>query len=347
MSGINTYRFLRASLFAFLLVGSMSCTKNYDDYGPQTPGGGGEIPQKNQVLILNEGNFMFGNGSISILNSTTDEVAQEVFKSKNGFPLGDVPQSMFIHDSLGYIIVNNSSKIEVVHLNDFSSVKTITGFNSPRYMTVVSENPLIAWVTDLYADKIWKVNLDEGKIIGEIPAQGWHENIMKWNNQVIALRKSDSVIKIIDIQNENTVQTFDFATGVVDFGLYDHNTLITILPEGIQEINLKNYQTQKVVGFVPERNPLKMTLDLMNKKMYFIDKDVFQYDFNNQKIEEKVKVRAGSNFYGILVHPQTGEVFLTDAKDYVQPGEVTRYNAEFSDSIVYHVGVNPQHIELY
>ncbi|UTW66558.1 hypothetical protein KFE94_00155 [bacterium SCSIO 12643] len=325
----------------------MSCTKNYDDFGPQTPGGGGEIPQKNQVLILNEGNFMFGNGSISILNSTTDEVAQKVFKSKNGFPLGDVPQSMFIHDSLGYIIVNNSSKIEVVRLRDFSSVKTITGFNSPRYMTVVSENPLIAWVTDLYADKIWKVNLDEGKIIGEIPATGWHENIMKWNNQVIVLRKSDSVVRIIDIQNENAVQTFDFATGVVDFGLYDNNTLITILPEGIQEINLQNYQTQKVVDFVPERNPLKMTLDLMNNRMYFIDKDVFQYDFTSKKIDEKVKVQAGSNFYGILAHPQTGEIFLTDAKDYVQPGEVTRYHADFSDSIVYSVGVNPQHIELY
>jgi len=348
MTRDDLHKFFIRCLGAILVLSvTTSCTKNYDDFGPQTPGGGGEVPQKNQVLILNEGNFMFGNGSISVLNSTTDEVAQEVFKSKNGFPLGDVPQSMSIHDSLGYIIINNSAKIEVVRMDDFSSVKTITGFNSPRYMTIISESPLMAWVTDLYADKIWKVNLDEGKIIGEIPAPGWHENIMKWNDQVIALRKSDSVIKIIDIQDESTIHTFDFTTGVVDFGLYDDNTLMAILPEGIMEINLQSYQANKIASFTPQKNPLKMTLDMENNRMYFIDKDVYQYHFATQQMHKKIKVNVGSNFYGLQVHPQTSEVYVSDAKDYVQPGQVIRYHSDFSDSVVYQTGINPQHIEIY
>ena len=337
--------FVIVALFIVLL--SSGCTKNYDDYGPKTTDNGGEIPTTNQVLILNEGNFMFGNGSISILDAHTDEVAQQVFKNANGFPLGDVPQSMVIHDSLGYIIVNNSAKIEVINMRDFSVVKTITGFNSPRYMTVVSENPLIGWVTDLYADKIWKVNLDEGKIIGEIPAQGWHENILKWNNNVVVLRKSDSVVKVLDINTEQTIQTYSFTTGVVDFGMYNDQELMTLLPEGIQRINLSTQNTQLVHSFVPNRNPLRMSLDLKEDQMYFIDKSVYRYRFSNQLETEVIESKSGSNYYGLLVDPKSSVVYVSDAKDYVQPGVVSRYTADFSDSILYHVGINPQHIITY
>jgi hypothetical protein len=331
----------------FMLFIVSGCTKNYDDFGPKTDDSGGRIPQTNQVLILNEGNFMFGNGSLSVLDAHTDEVVQEVFKKTNGFPLGDVPQSMTIKDSLGYIVVNNSAKIEIVNMRDFSVVRTITGFNSPRYMTIVSKNPLIGWVTDLYADKIWKVDLDAGKIIGEIPANGWHENILKWKDAVVVLRKSDSVIKVLDIVSEQIIQTYSFTTGIVDFEMYNEDDLITLLPEGIQRINLSNQETKLLYSFTPQRNPLKMSLDIKEDQLYFIDNSVFRYDFSSQLIEKKISKKSGSNFYGVEVDSKSSMVYVSDAKDYVQPGIVVRYPIDFSDSIFYNVGVNPQHIILY
>ena len=197
--------FFKSSLLALLvLVFAIlsSCTKNLDDFGPQLEGEDTAIPTNKRVIVINEGNFMFGNGSISVIDSQTEEVAQAVFKVKNGFPLGDVPQSILMRDSLAYIVVNNSGKIEVVRSDDFSSVKTITGFTSPRHLTVVNESGSIGWVTDLYANKIWKVDLTNGKIIGNIPSKGWSENILSWRDKVLVLNKKDSVINVFDAASE-------------------------------------------------------------------------------------------------------------------------------------------------
>ena len=109
----------------FISVMLTSCTKNSDDFGPQTDDNETPIAGSQRVVVLNEGNFMFGNGSVSVIDNSIEQVSNEAFKQANGYPLGDVPQSLMVHDSLGYIIVNNSGKIEVVDWADFKSVKTI------------------------------------------------------------------------------------------------------------------------------------------------------------------------------------------------------------------------------
>ena len=55
---------------------------------------------ENRVIILNEGNFMFGNGSISVIDKKTGSVTHDVYQSQNGVPLGDVPQSMMEHNGI-------------------------------------------------------------------------------------------------------------------------------------------------------------------------------------------------------------------------------------------------------
>ena len=75
------------------------------------------------VIVLNEGNFGSGNASINWYNSSENKIYQHIFKSNNqGRPIGDVVQSMQIIGDKGYIVVNNSQKIEVVNLSDFKSI---------------------------------------------------------------------------------------------------------------------------------------------------------------------------------------------------------------------------------
>ena len=69
---------------------------------------------ENGYFITNEGNFGSANGSISYVDEY-GSATNDVFLSNNSFPLGDVVQSMSIINKNAYIVVNNSSKIEVAY----------------------------------------------------------------------------------------------------------------------------------------------------------------------------------------------------------------------------------------
>lgn len=339
--GISNIKNTTLGFMVMLLILSISsCTKNYDDYGPQGGGGAVNIPEATSVIVLNEGNFMFGNGSVTWIDLEKESTSQEVFKNVNGFPLGDVPQSMLLSDSLGYVIVNNSGKIETVTMPDFTSISTITGFTSPRQMVIVSEQPKIAWVTDLYANKIWEVNLESQQIVGAIPSVGWNENIETWKSLVLVLNKQDSVINVFDRDTKISIKTYQLPSGIVDFRFTSFSELMVVAKGGLYRIDLLLDEVSEEYAFKNERTPLKMAYDTVNNATYFLDGDLYRYQSGN--LQEMKSVPPGSNFYGLAVTNE--KVYLTDTKDYVQPGELMVYSQDFQDSVVYPMGVNPQYI---
>ncbi|MDE6403029.1 MAG: YncE family protein, partial [Muribaculaceae bacterium] len=55
------------------------------------------------LFITNEGNFQYGNATLSYYDPETNEVLNEVFYRANGMKLGDVAQSVTIPGDNGWI----------------------------------------------------------------------------------------------------------------------------------------------------------------------------------------------------------------------------------------------------
>jgi len=129
---------------------------------------GSSGPSARGVYIINQGNYGRANSSLSYYDLTTFHVYNDVFFAVNGKNLGDVAQVMTIRGSSGYVVVNNSQKIEIIDLATNLNTGTIsTGSgSSPGPMAFV--NDTLALVTDLYANALMLVNVPGRRVTGAI-----------------------------------------------------------------------------------------------------------------------------------------------------------------------------------
>ena len=118
------------------------------------------------LFITNEGNFQYGNASLSYYDPETKQVQNEVFFRANGMKLGDVAQSMTIYDNKGWVVVNNSHVIFAIDLNTFKEVGRIENLTSPRYIHFLSDEK--AYVTQLWDNRIFIINPRTYEITGHI-----------------------------------------------------------------------------------------------------------------------------------------------------------------------------------
>ncbi len=126
--------FLIGRWFILFLVFVISCEKN------PTAVEGEKIMREvyRGAIIVNEGHFQQGDASLSYFDSDSQKIFSDVFKQANGEDLGDVANSIYIRDSLAYLVINNSDKIEVVNTTSFKRHQKINlpAGTSPRYLHV-------------------------------------------------------------------------------------------------------------------------------------------------------------------------------------------------------------------
>lgn len=312
---------------AFILT---SCKKDDDpDITPPVQDGG--------VYIMNEGNFNWGNGSIDYYRFADGSLNENIFETVNDRPLGDVVQSMTIYDGRAYIVVNNSGKVEVVNMSDFSSAGTITGFTSPRYLISVSVDK--AYVSDLYSNSISLVDINTMQVTGHIPLKGSSEEmLLVGNGKVWVTNTRSSYIYIVDVASAAVIDSI--AVGYASHCIrWDLTGMVWVLCAGdaAQSINAGLYRlhpfTDSVMAFYDLGVPLniwdKMALNENLNEIYYLNNGLWKMSITAGSLPSAPMISEGSNnFYGLGVDPQSGDIYLSDALDYVQKGRVYRYSKD-------------------
>ncbi|MDO7873502.1 hypothetical protein Q5H93_02075 [Hymenobacter sp. ASUV-10] len=186
-------KFWAAPLLSLLAL--TSCDP--DDDQPVNP-----QPETTSVFVINEGNITRSNGSISLYNKTTGALTPDLFASVNNRPLGDVVQSMTVSNGRGYIVVNNSNKIEVVSLPGFQSVGVVRGaLRSPRYFLPVSATR--GYVTQwgnfrgLRAD-VKVIDLNTFAVVDSIPTGPLPERLVLAGGKVYVANSGSNTLTVID-----------------------------------------------------------------------------------------------------------------------------------------------------
>ena len=318
-------------IITVLLLFGVSCIKTPDLPDLHYSFGGG-------VLILNEGNFRGGNGSLSFYSYDSSKIFNDLFYNVNGRSLGDVPNSITIKGDKAYIVVNNSGKIEVIDQASLESRATIRGLISPRNIGIINDNK--AYVSSLYSDSLAILNLTDFSISGYINLRRTSEAITVAGGKVfISNWAGGTEIMVISAVNDQVVDSIEVGIEPESIVL-DRLGKLWVLCNGgwsrqnyaeLIEINPSTNSIEKTLVFpTKEASPTCLSIDGLGQTLYYLDNGVKQMDIGSSSLPSThlIEQKSGEFFYKIGINPINNDVFVTDAVDFAQQGYLSVYTGK-------------------
>ena len=311
------------------------------------------------LFITNEGNFQYGNASLSYYDPATKTVENEVFRRANGSKLGDVAQSMVIRDGIGWVVVNNSHVIFAIDINTFKEVGRIENLTSPRYIHFLSDEK--AYVTQIWDNRIFIVNPKRYEITGYIQVpdmtmeSGSTEQMVQYGKYVYCNCWSyqNRIIKI-DTETDQVVDELKVGIQPTSLVMDCNNKMWTITDGGYEgspygyeapslyRIGPETFTVEKQFKFALGDWPSEVQLNGAGDKLYWINKSIWSMDVDANRVPVRPFLEySGTIYYGLTVDPVRGDVYVADAIDYQQQGIVYRYSSEGELIDEFYVGVIP------
>jgi glutamine cyclotransferase len=317
------------------------------------------------VYIVNEGNFMYGNSSLSFYDPSLKSVRNQVFQARNGAPLGDVAQSMCIWNNLGFVVVNNSGKIYVIDSRTAEFKGNISGLSSPRYVHVVNSSK--AYVTDLYARKITVFNPQTFQITGAILVnntkstfnQHSTEQMVQYKNLVFTNCWSyDNKILVIDSNTDqliDSIEVFKQPNSMV----IDRNNKLWVLSDGGFEGSPYGYENAGLLKIDPETReiersfrfakgdyPNNLCVNPTGDTLFYLNRHVWKMAVSERHLPETPFITSEytslyGGFYSLGIDPLNSDVYIGDAIDHRQNGMVRRYSISGKLTDEFKVGITP------
>ncbi len=327
-----------------LLIAFSSCKKDDEDNSI------GEIIVENLeympgkgIFIINEGMFQHGNGSIDFMNKDRKILYKNIFYNVNKLALGDIPTELKIYNNKGYIVVNNSGKLEIVDMNNFNSIITIEGLNQPRRLLKVNDTK--AYISSLAEPFLYILDLTNNTITGNIPTQKSCEYILEHNGFVFTanwsnwyIPEENNTVQVIEVSTDQKIKDI-VVTKEPNSMVIDKNNMIWVLCSGgfmgeeipaLCKIDALSQQLLETITF-PDINmsPSKLCINGDKDELFFLNNGVYKMNITSTSIPVQPLIPQTNNFfYGLFVDPETNTIFVSDAKNFTSNGVLLIYDRD-------------------
>lgn len=348
------------ALFGLLLAG---CRQDAPVLPPEEEQKGDTV--RNEIVgfyLLNEGNMGSNKSTLDYYDYTTATYSRDIYAEANpNVPkeLGDVGNDLKIYGGRMYAVINCSNKIEVLDARtckrigqvDIPNCRYITF--SGRYAYVTSyAGPVSLDASHAQIGYVARIDTATLQIDGtcnvgyqpdELAAVG--SKLYVANSGGYMSPDYDSTVSVIDLTTFRETKRIPVAVNLWRVRP-DNNGLLWVSSRGdYYDVPAKLYcidtQTDQLIDSL---SIAVSALDIVGDSLYACAtewdyvamEDVLSYSIVNVRTRKMVNshfITDGTEAqiqkpYGIKVNPLTREIFVTDAKNYVNPGALHCYGAD-------------------
>ena len=313
------------------------------------------------LFIMNEGNFQYGNATLSYYDPATEEVENELFYRANAMRLGDVAQSMTIRNGVGWLVVNNSHVVFAIDTDTFRELGRITNLASPRYIHFVSDEK--AYVTQIWDNRIFIVNPKRYEVTGYIQCPNMemesgsteqmvqvgkylYVNCWSYQNRILKIdTESDTVVDELQVGVQPTSLVVDCNNKLwtITDGGYSNSPYGEDVP-ALYRINIDGakMRVEAQYRFALGDAPSEIQINGSGDRLYWINGDIWSMSVTDDYLPAYPFLEArGTTYYGLTIDPKSEDLYIADAIDYQQAGKVYRYSKSGELIDEFYVGIIP------
>ena len=318
----------------------------------------------NGFFIVNEGGFVDSNTSLSYFNKENMTISNNIFQAVNGRPLGDQTQSMAIFDGEGFIQVQNSGKIEVIDVADFSSLATIEdGISSPRYF--VGLNSSKGYVSDWgdgFSGSVKVIDLNTYTVTKTIETGAGANQMLLLGEQLYVANRggfgTDNKVSIIDTNTDevtseitvgdNPISLVQDAQGslwVLSAGAFAFDAEFNLIieestPSSLSKISNNQVEFQLDFPNITLSTASNLQINPAGNTLYFTyEGEVYRMSVNDTQLPTSEFL--AQSLYGFSIDPENGQLIGLQAPDFSSAGNIIFYDSEGNETTTYAVGIGP------
>lgn len=292
------------------------------------------FPAGEGFFILNEGNYLAGNGSISFYSTGSQEIHNDLFNARNERALGDIPSFISVDGSRGFIIVNNSGTVEVVNMLTMESLATITGLDSPRQMVIHGRK---GYISSLYSGEVTVIDLDNMDVSGTFDIGCSSESMAITGGKLFTAHWSGgNKIVVTDIGTGEVITSVTVGLEPESMALDRDNKLWVLCTGGwngeeiprLVKINTSTYEKEAEMFFrTVTDNPSSLVINAAGDTLYFLDEGIRRMPVTAAALPAEAFIPAGERLFYKLAPGMGGLIGVTDAIDYQQRGDFLLYDS--------------------
>ncbi len=288
----------------------------HDELGPQGINGGALRPDTTAAIIVNEGNFQWGNASIGQFDPERSEYQDGLFRRANNAPLGDVIQEAHRIEERYYLVINGSNKLLFCNA-DWEQIQEVEGKSAPRNLVFWQQGIVLS---DLFQPVLMSWDL-AGNPGPEYQTDGTAFGLEVWKDLLIIAHRRQ--LQFLANPNESPAQLKTFSRDLENLERFNDQLVLTF---SNGEIGLWEDPDSNIMVIDTLQILSGGIIGLSKENRFFTYDGSFIYEHRSEQGFKGIPRLAISceNFYGLDYHQGSNSLYLFDALTFVQPHRVRR-----------------------